>query len=412
MTTDAKPLPLGWIIVALLFAAGALNYIDRIMITTMRWSVMAAIPMTDAQFGLLSSVFLWVYGGLSPFAGFLADRFNRSKVIIGSLLAWSAITWLTVYATTFEELMVTRVLLGISTACYLPAALALIADYHRGSTRSFASGIHQAGVSVGHTLAGLGGWMAERNGWAHPFFLFGVIGVVYSLGLCFVLRDPPRPAVTVATSAPQEKLSFVSAIRSLFSSPQYILALLFWGLLGTVGWAISGWAPTYFKEHFHLSQGQAGLYAVSYRQIAAVVGMLLGGFLADRWSRTNPRGRILVPAIGLCFAAVGILAMANTPLTLIGIVGMMIYGLTRTFTDANIMPILCLVCDARYRATGLGVLNAASCLVGGGAIYIGGALRDANVPLGKLYTVSGLSLFACAAILFCLKPVKPAEVAK
>jgi MFS family permease len=98
-----------------------------------------------------------VYALLSPFAGFLADRFNRSKVIIWSLLVWSVVTWMTAHAKTFEQLLVTRALMGISEACYIPAAFALIVDYHRGTTRSLACGIHASGVSFGSGLSGLGG---------------------------------------------------------------------------------------------------------------------------------------------------------------------------------------------------------------------------------------------------------------
>jgi MFS family permease len=125
-----------WLCVALLWFVACLNYFDRIMLTTMRDSVVEAIPMTDKQFGLLTSVFLWVYGGLSPFAGFLADRFGKSRVIVGSLFAWSAITWLTGHAKTFDQLLAARALMGISEACYIPAGMALIMDYHRGPTHS------------------------------------------------------------------------------------------------------------------------------------------------------------------------------------------------------------------------------------------------------------------------------------
>ncbi|MBL9131003.1 MAG: MFS transporter, partial [Verrucomicrobiaceae bacterium] len=76
----ADRLPRAWLVVGVLWVVAALNYLDRIMITTMRDSLTQAVPMTDAQFGLLTSVFLWVYGLLSPLAGFLADRFNRSRL--------------------------------------------------------------------------------------------------------------------------------------------------------------------------------------------------------------------------------------------------------------------------------------------------------------------------------------------
>ena len=113
------------LVVAMLWPVACLNYFDRLMITTMRDSIKAEITMTDAQFGLLTSAFLWVYAVLSPAAGFLADRFGRSRVIIGSLFVWLAVVWLTGHAQTSNQLLVARALMGLSEACYMPAALAL-----------------------------------------------------------------------------------------------------------------------------------------------------------------------------------------------------------------------------------------------------------------------------------------------
>ena len=142
MRREFTPSARAWGTVALLWFVGLLNYLDRVTITTMHGSLTAAVPMTEAQFGLLTTVFLVVYGGLSPFAGYLADRFSRARVIVVSLFVWSFITWLTSHAKTFEQLLATRALMGISEACYIPAALAMIADFHRGPTRSLATGIN------------------------------------------------------------------------------------------------------------------------------------------------------------------------------------------------------------------------------------------------------------------------------
>ena len=408
MLTDPKLPPRAWLIVALLWFVGCLNYLDRVIITTMRGSIVDAIPMTDAQFGLLTSVFLWVYGLLSPFGGFLADRFNRSWVIIGSLLAWSTITWLTAHAHTFGQLLVTRALMGISEACYIPAALALIADYHRGSTRSFATGVHMSGIMVGSGLGGLGGWIAERHGWNHAFLIFGLTGIAYTFVVAFFLRDRPRETAPEpggrASDTESTGLNLGAAFKSLFSRSSFILALFYWGLLGLAGWAVVGWMPTYLNEHFHLSQGKAGLSATGYLQVAALLGVLIGGFWADRWSRVNERGRVLVPLIGLLVAAPAILLASTMDWLPIAILGLSLFGLAKAFADSNMMPILCTVSDPRYRATGYGVLNLFSCVIGGITIYAGGLLRDASVDVSRVFQFAAASILVCAALLYFIKP--------
>lgn len=105
--------------------------------------------MTDAQFGLLTTVFLVVYAAASPFAGFLADRLSRSRVILASLLAWSLVTLATAWVTTYDQLLLSRIALAIAQAACMPASVALIVDYHRGSTRSIASGLLLSGAMTG-----------------------------------------------------------------------------------------------------------------------------------------------------------------------------------------------------------------------------------------------------------------------
>lgn len=404
--TKGTKLPKGaWLIVILLFFIGALNYLDRIMITTMRSSIIDAMPMSDAQFGLLTSAFLWTYGILSPFAGFLADRFKRSRVVIFSLLVWSIVTWLTAYSRTFEQLLVTRILMGISEACYIPAALALISDYHRGSTRSTATGVHMTGVMVGSSLGFLGGMLAENHTWNFAFMFFGVIGILYSLLVAFLLKDPPpdKPE-TEATEKSVSEVNFFSGVKDLFKKGPYLLMLGYWGLLGVVGWLVMGWLPTYYKEHFNLSQGIAGLYATGYLYPASIAGLLLGGFIADRWSRKNRLARIQVPAIGLCIAAPFIFLASSTTILPLAIVSFMIYAVTRAFGDSNMMPMLCLVADPRYRATGYGILNFFSTIIGGIALYAGGILRDMDINLSSMYQVAAVIMIICASFLFMVRP--------
>ncbi len=398
-------LPKGaWLTVALLFFIGALNYLDRIMITTMRSSIIEAMPMSEGRFGLLTSAFLWTYGILSPFAGYLADKFNRSRVVIFSLFIWSAITWLTAYSTTFGQLLASRILMGVSEACYIPAALALISDYHRSSTRSLATGIHMTGVMVGSTLGFLGGMIAEDISWNKPFVIFGIVGTVYAFFVSFFLRDPSKNISNADDIEKGQKVNFFEGAKGLFRKKDYNLMLGYWGLLGIVGWLVIGWLPTYYKEQFNLSQSVAGLYATGYLYPAQIAGLLLGGFLADKWSRTNRLARIQVPAIGLCIAAPCVFLAGNSAVLPLAIALFVLYAVTRSFSDSNMMPMLCMVSDARYRATGYGILNFFSTIIGGLALYAGGVLRDSDVGLSKIYSFAALTMIICALLLFMIRP--------
>lgn len=398
-------IPRAWLIVGLLCVVALLNYIDRTMITTMRSSIVDAIPMTDAQFGLLTAVFLWVYGLLSPVAGYLADRFSKSKVILISLGVWSLVTWMTAYAQTFEQLLWTRALMGISEACYIPAALALIMDYHRGSTRSLATGIHMAGIMAGQSLGFIGGWMAENHAWNTPFWFFGAFGLAYAVLLTFLLKDAPKVTNENSIDKP-ESIGFGKGIVYLFKQRSFILLLVFFALVSILTWLIVGWLPTYFKEQFGLSQTMAGVYSTAYIFTSAIVGVLLGGVLADRFSRNNPKGRIWVPAIGLLIAAPAIFVASYTTILPVAIICFMTYTITKSFTDSNTMPILSMIVDPRYRATGYGILNCCGTIVGGIALYYGGFLRDADIDLSTIYQFAVIFILTAAVTLLLIRPKK------
>jgi MFS family permease len=162
--------------------------------------------------------------------------------------------------------------------------------------------------------------------------------------------------------------------------------------------------PTFLKEHFDLSQSKSGILATGYLQVACCGGVIAGGFLADRWSRHNDRGPILVTAIGLLLAIPGVLLTAASNMLPMALIGLVVYGFARSFSDANMMPILCLISDKRYRATGYGILNCASCIAGGLAVYAGGLLRDSKVNVSLLFQFAAFGLAVCATLLIFLRP--------
>jgi predicted MFS family arabinose efflux permease len=394
-----------WLVVFLLWVVAMLNYLDRLMIASMRDPIKASIPMTEAQFGLLTTIFLVIYGVLSPLGGYLSDRFNRKIVILFSLLTWSAVTVWTGLVHTYGEMLTARAFMGISEACFIPAALAMVVEYHPGSTRSLASGILYSGTYAGMALGGLGGYIAESWGWRAGFHLFGIVGILYAVILVLFLRNVPRRKEETTMEIKETKhVKFTEVLKNLYSSVNYWLIILYSLLLGITLWLIYAWLPTFFREGFHLSLGRAGLSATAYIQVAAFLGILIGGTIADRWSRKNRKARFLVPAIAFLVGGPFLYLMASTKIFVIAIIGITIFGLSKGFHDANYMPMVAQIVDKRYLATGYGMLTFFSVLAGGAMIYVGGLLRDAGVSLSFVFMLSALGVILSALILLVIKP--------
>src|SRR5688572_30672785 len=165
------------------------------MLAAMKTSVMVDVDIgTEANWGLMLGQFKWVYAFLSPIGGYVADRLSRRLTVCGSLFVWSAVTWWTGHVTTFHELLWARSLMGISEAFYIPAALALIADYHTGHTRSRAVGVHQMAIYCGVILGGFSGYAADSPavGWRGALTACGLFGMAYAVPLVLLLRDTKR----------------------------------------------------------------------------------------------------------------------------------------------------------------------------------------------------------------------------
>lgn len=399
-----RTLPPGaWSAVALLWWAGGSNYLARTMLTTMRESIVADIPMSDAQFGLLTAGFLWVYAFANPIGGFLADRFSRKAVIVGSLFAWSAVTACTAFARTFEQFLAFRMLLGISEAVYIPAAVSLIVDFHRGPTRGLAAGIHTTGLIFGSTIGGIGGWIAEHHKWSTAYHWIAVPSLILGGVLYLLLREPERehPLVPTTGLAPSG-VGFWSGLAKLARTGPLYWVLACWCLQGAVGWLILGWMPTHMREQYGMGQGAAGFSALGYVYVFQTVGLLAGGYWSDQWSRTFPRARIVLPAVAFVLTAPIFLLSGQSNVLLFTILALAGWGLAEGFLGANMMPIICFSIDQRYRGTAYGVVNCFTAIFGGASIWMGGALRDARINLNVIITYCALGVFLCGATLWML----------
>lgn len=398
-----------WLVVALLWPVALLNYLDRQMLAAMKFSVMADIPSiaSETNWGLMLGQFKWVYAFLSPVGGYVADRFSRRFTICGSLFVWSAVTWWTGQVTTYGELLWARSLMGISEAFYIPAALALIADYHAGPTRSRAVGLHQMAIYCGVIVGGFGGYAADAPavGWRLTFAACGVFGMAYALPLVALLRDAPRPAeLSVARPA-----NPAQAARELLANVSFILLVLYFTLPALAGWVVRDWMPAILKQEYALTQGEAGVAATLSWQLAAIGGALLGGWLADRWMRHSERGRIYVSAIGMALIVPAIFGVGNAATLAVAVAFLVLFGLGWGFFDTNNMPILCQIVRPERRATGYGIMNLVSISCGGLADWGFGLLRDRDVPLNVIFgAFAGTAVISVVLVLLIRPRAEPA----
>jgi ACS family D-galactonate transporter-like MFS transporter len=399
-----------WLIVALLWVVALLNYLDRQMLSTMKSTMMADISELQSaeNFGKLLAIFLWIYAFMSPVAGLVADRVNRKWLIVCSLFVWSAITLLMGFAKNFDQLYVLRALMGVSEALYIPAGLALIADYHQGSTRSLAVGLHMTGLYTGQALGGFGATIASNYSWQNTFQIFGFIGVIYSFILAFLLHDfkyqsNPEPEKT-DYSLTQGLKSVGVSLRLLLGTVSFWVIIFYFSAPSFPGWAIKNWIPTLFSENLNIEMTKAGPLSTITIAGSSLFGVILGGILADKWIKKNLKGRIFTGAIGLSLTIPALIFLGMGSQLISVITGAVLFGIGFGMFDANNMPILCQFAGPKQRAAGYGIMNMIGVMAGAFITNLLGKSTDEG-NLGKDLSLLAIPVFiAIVLLLITLKP--------
>ena len=404
--TNGKYYP--WVVVALLGGVALLNYMDRQMLSTMKDSMQVDITdlQSAANFGRLMAVFLWIYGLMSPISGIIADNLSRKKLIVGSLLVWSSVTYFMGLATTYDQVFWLRALMGLSEALYLPAGLSLIADYHTGGSRSLAVGIHMTGLYLGQAIGGFGATLAAAYSWNATFQWFGIIGIVYAVVLAVFLKDKKRvaPEETKVSTPKKPQANVWLSLKSLFMNPAFWVILLYFAIPSLPGWATKNWLPTLFAENLGLPMSQAGPMATITIAFSSFVGVVFGGILSDRWVRKNIKGRIYTGAIGLSLTIPSLLLLGFGHSIFEVVSAGVLFGIGFGMFDANNMPILCQFVSVRQRATAYGVMNMVGVFAGAMITSVLGSWSDdGNLGMGFALLAAVVAV-AVVIQLYSLRP--------
>jgi MFS family permease len=360
-----------------------LNYAVRTSITAVFPLLRTDLGFTDAGLGAIGSFFLWSYALMSPLAGHLGDRFDRGRIVLWTLIGWSIVTAASGLVTTRWELLGMRVLLGLVESLFLPAAMALVAEYHPARTIGTALGFLGVGQCIG-VIGGatFQGFLADHYGWRPSLWVLGFVGLLFAIPTYFIVPMKKRRAAEgnaePLAHTPHPGLSFVEASLQLLRIPSFLI-LTAAGALTSIGvWIFLNWLPLYFKEAFAMSLAGAGFFGASFVNGSAAVGQVLGGMVSDRVARKGAEQRMLLQGILIFAAAPTLLAFVGTRGLLVIVVALTLNSAFRTAADINMQPLLCDLAGNDKLSTAFGITNMVNCLSGGLGIFVAGLLKSSR----------------------------------
>ena len=261
----------------LLTLLNLLNYIDRSVLFAVQPLVQTEFHLSNAQVGYLTSAFLGFYMVAAPFAGPLADRYSRKRIIVLGAIFWSGLTLLTAVTHTYWELLVRHTLVGIGEATFVTIAPTFVADLFPEGRRGRIFGIFYLAIPVG-TAAGyvLGGELAPLHGWRFPFYIAAVPGFLLALLIAF-LPEPPRGQFDSLAETPTR-----GTLRGLARNPAFWTVTL--GMAaGTFSLGgVQVWMPTFLSRARGYSLEAANLTFGKIVIVDGILASLIGGWLGDR----------------------------------------------------------------------------------------------------------------------------------
>ena len=223
------------------------------------------------------------------------------------------------------------------------------------------------------------------------------------VALAFFLRDKERGTISVM----QEKVTKIPVLKSLamlFSNVFFWIILFYFCVPGTPGWAAKNWLPTLFSESLSIDISVAGPMSTISIALSSLFGVLVGGYISDRWVLRNVRGRVYTGALGLGFIIPSLLFIGFGHSIFALVLGTILFGVGFGMFDANNMPILCQFVSARYRATAYGIMNMCGVFAGAAITSILGESTDAG-HLGRDFALLAVFVLIMLVILVtCLRP--------
>jgi MFS family permease len=342
-----------------LFWANFANFYDRSVVSVLAPSLKAYWQLSDYQVGLLATAFEVAYALAPVPIALVADRWLRHRVVALGLAVWSGAMALAGVAASFGMLILGRAGLGLGEAGYGPSALAWLSDLTPPSHRSRVVGIHDMGAVLGSAAGyALGGVVGTALGWRPAFYLAALPGLILA-AIVWFMPEPPKGQSdyqAMGIQEPKEALDAIpiaAALRELLGVRTLWVIYLVGVLLNLTASGVVYWLPSFAVRLHGFGEDEAGLTIGLLSVASGVLGMIAGGFVADRLMRRTQAGRLLTISIsyaaGFPLAMGAVLAPGRSAFLILSSLGVFLF----TFYFPCLAPLIHQVSRPRLRATAL-----------------------------------------------------------
>jgi len=377
-------------VLAILALINFVNFADRLVVPPLFPLLRQQFGLTSAQLGSLQMLLQVVLAVATIPFGLIADRMSRTRIIAAGMVFWSLATFLSGLAQSFAILLAARALVGVGEAAYAPAAQSMISGAFPVETRARAQAVFAAGMLLGGTTGlALGGVIGEHLGWRPAFFLVGIPGLIFAV-FALRLEEPPR--------GPKSELV---RIGRLLRVPAYVALMVNGVLLTFASLAFITWGPDFVQRWKDFTPSEAGLSLGVTVLVASLLGVLVGGYVADYLQKRWPYGRILTVVLAFLAAAPFLVwGLATEEKTLV--LGALFLG--AFFSSWYHGPVTAVIHDLtppRAHATSVGLYMFATQLLGGmfGPFVVGKIDDLSTLKLGLQVAVGVMVLGALGMFL-------------
>lgn len=355
-----------WLALVLLTAISTVGFIDRIVMNVLAVPIQAEFELSDTQVGLLTGLAFAVLNvALGIVVARYAERGRRLSLIAVGTLLWSLATAACGMATTWLNLLLARIGVGVGEAVGLPATQSVISDYFPPERRATALGIFLLAPPIGAFLGSAGGsWVGQEYGWREAFFIATVPGLVLALAAWALIAEPPRGRHDAGAGDEVPSLGAVfERLVGLKSARQLLAGST---LASMVGFGLNSFMAFLLVRKFEFSLAEAGLFAGLLASLPGAISVVAGGRLADRFGAGNPAAYAMIPGVCLLIAApIYMFAITRDDVQLL--LGLVFLAALFQYTYLGVtFGVFQNLLHPRMRATGSALLNTVYGLIGQG----------------------------------------------